>query len=72
MFWPGEEKMAALLRLQVQTAKMYGLNPTGRSILVFLKFVGERQFHDPPLQHQALAISIVMRWKNLLTWSEQE
>jgi len=38
-----------------------GPDLTERSVLVFLRFVGDRQFPDQLLQHQVLVISIEMR-----------
>ena len=51
---------------------MSGQDQTGRSALVFLKFVGDLQLTEKPMHHRALVILTGTRCKNLLTWKEPE
>ena len=56
MFWPDEERTAALSKLEVQRMTMSGQDQIGRSALVFLKFAGDLQLTEKPMHHQALVI----------------
>ena len=50
---------------------MSGQDLTEGSVLVFSRFVGDRQSPDQPLQHQVLVTSMEKRRQIWLTWKEQ-